>query len=79
LASFRRVSSGQFTMERARGEVGAVRRGNYTLIEDDATGRLELYDPAADPGEADDLSDVLPSVAESLRDPLRAWLDGMGG
>jgi arylsulfatase A-like enzyme len=52
--------------------------GNHKLIEDRATGQLQLFDLVADPGERTDLAEVLPDVVAVLRQRLRARipLDG---
>ena len=57
---------------------GAVRRGDLKLIELFEDGRLELYDLAADPGEAHDLSGSRPEDACELHDLLRAWRRDVG-
>jgi arylsulfatase A-like enzyme len=61
-----------------QGSLRAAVDGRYKLIEDLATGRVQLYDLVADPGET---RDALPAVAAAdrrglglLRDALRAHL-----
>lgn len=52
---------------------GAIRDGDYKLIEFFETGRVELYDLKADPGELRDLSGEAPDRAAALLRKLRAW------
>ncbi len=52
---------------------GAIRRGNWKLIEFYDTGGLELYNLKADPGEGDDLAARMPRRADALRRQLAAW------
>lgn len=52
----------------------AIRRGNWKLIEYYEAPRVELYDLAADPGEAHDLAGTNSSLASELRQQLRDWL-----
>jgi arylsulfatase A-like enzyme len=52
---------------------GAVRKGNFKLIEYFEDGRLELFDLKADIGEENDLSKKLPKKAEELQKLLAAW------
>ena len=51
----------------------AVRYGDYKLIEFFEDGRLELYDLAADLGEADDLSDAMPEKVAELHEIMVRW------
>jgi len=53
--------------------VGAVHLGKFKLLQFFETGRLELYDLEADPGEADDLAGKTPEVAAALGERLQAW------
>jgi len=57
---------------------GAVRKGDYKLLEffDDAS--VELYNLREDEGETRDLSAKLPDVAESLRSELAQWRETSG-
>jgi arylsulfatase A-like enzyme len=52
---------------------GAIRSGNLKLIEFFETGKAELYDLAADPGQARDLAAERPDAARDLLAKLRAW------
>ena len=53
--------------------VGAVRAGRHKLLEFFEDGRLELYDLAADPGEARDLAADRPQLRDELHGLLRTW------
>lgn len=52
---------------------GAVRDGNWKLIEHYEDGRVELYDLSKDPGEAEDLAAREPERAAGLRRALAEW------
>jgi len=52
---------------------GAVRVGEFKLIEFFEDGRLELYDTDADEGEAHNLADELPGLVEALQAEMTAW------
>lgn len=52
---------------------GAVRMGNYKLIERFEDGRVHLYNLADDPGERDDLAEKLPGKVRTMRKRLHAW------
>ncbi len=52
---------------------GAVRAGDYKLIEFYDDMRIELYDLAHDIGEQKDLAKTQPEIANRLRDRLHAW------
>jgi arylsulfatase A-like enzyme len=52
---------------------GAVRMGDYKLIEFFDDGRLELYDLANDVGEAKNLAGAMPDKAEQLHRMLIEW------
>jgi len=56
---------------------GAIRQGDWKLIEFFDTGRVELYNLAADLSEKQDLADVLPNRAASLRRRLAQWRQEM--
>ena len=56
----------------------SVRRGDWKLIHDYTADGVELYDLAADPGEADDLAAVRPDVADELRTLLDEWRAEVG-
>ena len=61
-----------------RAPSGAVRAGDYKLIEWFEDGSLELFDLAVDPGESIDLFTAQPAVAEELRTRLADWRDSIG-
>ena len=50
----------------------ALVEARYKLIERQATGRLELYDLARDPGERHNLAAARPDLAARMRDDMRA-------
>lgn len=52
---------------------GAVRKGNYKLIERFGTGKVELYNLEQDIGEKNDLADTMPKIKDELLADLRAW------
>lgn len=52
---------------------GAIRRDRWKLIERFEDGRVELFDLAADPGEARDLAAERPDVAATMQRELAAW------
>jgi arylsulfatase A-like enzyme len=52
---------------------GAVRDGNWKLVEQYEDESVELYDLATDPGEARDLAKEQPDRANKLRAMLAAW------
>lgn len=51
----------------------AVVDGNWKLIENDASGAVELFDLAADPGEQENLAGSRPERLASLREVLAAF------
>ena len=57
---------------------GAVRAGDYKLIEWYEDGRVELYNLRDDLGEQKDLAAAMPGKAQELRRMLHAWRDEMG-
>lgn len=57
---------------------GAIRKGNWKLIEFFEDMRCELYDLNKDPEEAKDLAADKPEVTKELRDMLHAWRAGIG-
>ncbi len=57
---------------------GAIRQGDWKLIEWFEDGAVELYHLATDPGEARDLSSLMPGRAESMRRRLAAWRESVG-
>ena len=54
---------------------GAIRSGDWKLIEFFEDGRLELYDLSVDIGESNNLGDSLPQVAAEMHSELRNWRD----
>ena len=50
-----------------------IRKGDYKLIQFHADNRVELYDLAADIGEANDLSNSHPDVRNQLLTQLKQW------
>lgn len=52
---------------------GAVRAGDWKLIEFYDDGHLELYNLAEDIGETNNLADAMPEKARELRERLAAW------
>lgn len=57
---------------------GAIRSGDWKLIERFEDGRLELYDLGRDPGETHDLARKMPEKAEALRRRLADWRRATG-
>ncbi len=63
---------------------GAVRKGNFKLIEwfdtsvPEVKKQFELYNLKDDPGEKNDLSDELPEKVEELSKLLRKWRKSVG-
>ena len=53
---------------------GAIRSGDFKLIEFYEDERVELYDLKNDPGENHDLVSTMPEKAAELRQRLRHWL-----
>jgi arylsulfatase A-like enzyme len=58
--------------------VGVVRQDDLKLLEFFEDGRIELYDLAADPGEAVDLAASRPEEARSLHARLKTWREEIG-
>lgn len=58
--------------------VGAVRAGDWKLLEYFEDGRVELYDLASDPGETRDLAATEPARAAALRERLVRWRTEVG-
>jgi arylsulfatase A-like enzyme len=52
---------------------GAIREGNWKLVQFFEDGRLELYNLAADLSERQNLAQDRPELASQLRDKLKAW------
>ena len=57
---------------------GAIRLGDYKLLEYFENGTVQLFDLAEDPGEQTDLAGVEPDRAEELLGRLRAWRQSVG-
>lgn len=57
---------------------GAVRSGDWRLIEFFETGRQELYDLNLDPGEKTNQVTLKPAVADKLRNDLARWRERVG-
>lgn len=56
---------------------GAIRDGDWKLIEWFENDPVELYDLSSDPGERRNLAVAHPEVADRLREALRAWRTGV--
>jgi len=57
---------------------GAVRSGNWKLIEFYETGRHELYDLASDPGEAREVASANPDRVATMSAQLATWRRSVG-
>ena len=57
---------------------GAIRQGDYKLIEYYEDGRLELYNLRADIGEQNNLAESTPEKAAELRGRLEEWRQSVG-
>lgn len=57
---------------------GAVRDGDWKLIERYEDGRVHLYDLGKDPGEREDLAEGHPGRVAVLREKLHAWYKDVG-
>ncbi len=57
---------------------GAIRRGDWKLIEFFESGHAELYHLATDPGEAMNLAISEPGRARELKEALAAWREQVG-
>jgi len=51
----------------------AIRQGDFKLIEFFADGELELHDLKNDPGEKENLAEMMPKKVEMLREKLHSW------
>jgi arylsulfatase A-like enzyme/thiamine biosynthesis lipoprotein ApbE len=58
--------------------VGAVRKGQYKLLEFFENGRLELYDLHADISERRNLADIQPELRDTLHAELQQWRQSVG-
>ena len=52
---------------------GAIREGNFKLVERYEDGRVHLYNLAKDIGEANDLADKMPDRVDQMRRRLHDW------
>lgn len=57
---------------------GAIRYGDYKLIEYFENYTVQLFDIKTDPGEQHDLSKQIPEKVKQLRDMLHAWRKSVG-
>ncbi|MCX8035457.1 MAG: sulfatase [Candidatus Sumerlaeia bacterium] len=57
---------------------GAIRMGEYKLIESYEDGRLELYNLREDIGEQRNLADSMPEKAKAMRQKLDEWRKALG-
>jgi arylsulfatase A-like enzyme len=57
---------------------GAIRVGDWKLIERYEDGRVHLFNMAEDPVEQRDVADAQPAVVEALRNQLHAWYGDVG-
>lgn len=57
---------------------GAIRSGDWKLIEDFETGSVELFNLARDPGEYDNRASAEPAIARRLLRDLREWREQVG-
>ena len=57
---------------------GAIRAGDWKLVEYFEDGRAELYNLAEDPGEQADLAARMPEKVAELRKRLAAWRESVG-
>jgi len=53
--------------------MGAIRKGDWKLVENFVTGDFDLYNLKADISEAMDLSDLYPEKTEELKSLLKTW------
>jgi arylsulfatase A-like enzyme len=60
------------------GPSGAVRMGDYKLIEVYETGAVELYNLREDLGEGNDLASQMPELAERMQQKLHDWRESTG-
>ena len=55
------------------GPSGAIRKGDYKLIEVFETGKHELYNVRKDIGENDDLASKMPELVTEMASDLKQW------
>ena len=58
--------------------MGAIRVGDFKLIEFFETGEIELCNLALDIGEQNNLAAVRPEKATELQDQLNSWRKAVG-
>lgn len=58
--------------------MGAIRKGNYKLIENFSDGSIELYDVVNDKGEVIELSTAKPTIAADMLQQLHQWRKDVG-
>lgn len=57
---------------------GAIRAGHFKLLEYFEKGTVQLFDLGNDPGEQDDLVELLPEKSAELRNLLSQWREEVG-
>jgi arylsulfatase A-like enzyme len=60
------------------GPAGAVRKGDYKLVEVYETGAVELYNLRNDIGEEKNLARAMPELAASMKKMLHDWRENSG-
>ena len=58
---------------------GAIREGDWKLVETYEDGKIELFNLAADPSETKNLADAEPARAKGLQQKFHTWLARVGG
>lgn len=66
------------TSQWTRTPQGAIIKGDYKLVEDMVTGRVELFNITDDIGETVNLATAKPEITRDLLDDLKAWRKEMG-
>ncbi len=66
------------TSKWTRSPAGAIIKGDYKLIEDYETGRIELYNLASDMGETVNLVTAKPAIAAELLNDFHKWRKEVG-
>ena len=56
---------------------GAIRKGDFKLIEFFETGEIELYNLTLDIGERNNLATIQPEKAKELHQQLRSWREAL--
>ena len=57
---------------------GAIRAGDFKLVQSFENGRLELFNVQEDPGETNDLAGRFPDRANALRREIQDWRQSVG-